>query len=200
MSLPGIFTPVRPENQILADGGLLHNLPVDVAKDMGAEVTLAIHLETAPLKPDAQLSLFGVLARSISTTIASNELRSMELADIVVAVPLDAFSSTDYNRADEIIKAGYDAAANKAAILSTLAVDTATWQQYLANREARQRSAPIPKFVAVTGTGPRLAQGHRARHGRCKGKFSRCCQNAEKDPIPTGSGPLQQLVVQMTER
>ena len=63
MSLPGIFTPVRTEKQILADGGLLDNLPVDVAKDMGAELTLAIHLETAPLKPDAQLSLFGVLGR-----------------------------------------------------------------------------------------------------------------------------------------
>lgn len=200
MSLPGIFTPVRTENQILADGGLLDNLPVDVAKDMGAELTLAIHLETAPLKPDAQLSLFGVLARSISTVVASNELRSMEMADIVVSVPLDAFSSTDYNRGDEIIKVGYDAAANKAAILSTLAVDDATWQQYLANREAQQRSAPVPEFVAVTGTGPRLARDIEHQMADVEGNPVDAAKMQERILYLQGLGRFRNLSYQMTER
>jgi len=200
MSLPGIFTPVRTENQILADGGLLDNLPVDVAKDMGAELTLAIHLETAPLKPDAQLSLFGVLARSISTTIAANELRSMELADIVVAVPLDAFSSSDYNRADEIIKAGYDAAANKATILSTLAVDDATWQEYLANREARRRSAALPEFVAVSGTSPRLARDIEHRMADVKGNPVDPAEMQERILYLQGLGRFNNLSYQMTEK
>ena len=200
MSLPGIFTPVRTETQILADGGLLDNLPVDVAKNMGAELTLAIHLETAPLKPDAQLSLFGVLGRSISTVVASNELRSMELADIVVSVPLDAFSSTDYNRADEIIKVGYDAAANKAAILSTLAVDDETWQQYLANREARQRSAPIPEFVAVTGTGPRLARDIEREMTGIEGNPVDAAEMQEAILYLQGLGRFNNLSYQTTER
>src|ERR1700742_2220906 len=49
MSLPGIFTPVRTKNAIYADGGLLQNIPVEVAKAMGADLTLAIHLAEAPL-------------------------------------------------------------------------------------------------------------------------------------------------------
>src|SRR3984885_14278580 len=36
MSLPGIFTPVRTGDHIYADGGLLNNIPIDVAKEMGA--------------------------------------------------------------------------------------------------------------------------------------------------------------------
>ncbi|HEX8896657.1 MAG TPA: patatin-like phospholipase family protein [Terriglobales bacterium] len=200
MSLPGIFTPVRTEKQILADGGLLDNLPVDVVKNMGAELTLAIHLETAPLKPDAQLSLFGVLRRSISTVVASNELRSMELADIVVSVPLDGFSSTDYNRADEIIKVGYDAAANKAAILSTMAVDDATWQQYLANREARQRSAPIPEFVAVTGTGPHLARDIEHEMTDVNGNTVNASEMQERILYLQGLGRFNNLSYQMTDR
>ena len=41
MSLPGIFTPVREKDAIYADGGLLQNIPVEVAKDMGADITSA---------------------------------------------------------------------------------------------------------------------------------------------------------------
>src|ERR1035438_10332079 len=37
MSLPGIFTPVRTKDAIYADGGLLQNIPVEVAKEMGAD-------------------------------------------------------------------------------------------------------------------------------------------------------------------
>src|SRR6185312_13453271 len=44
MSLPGLFTPVRSDNHIFADGGLLQNIPIDVAKEMGADVVLGVHL------------------------------------------------------------------------------------------------------------------------------------------------------------
>src|ERR1035441_6127311 len=88
MSLPGIFTPVRTKDAIYADGALTQNIPVEVAKAMGADVRLAIHLAEAPILPNASLSSFAVLGNSISVMINANELRSMELADILVSVPL----------------------------------------------------------------------------------------------------------------
>jgi len=159
MSLPGIFSPVREGDHLFADGGLVDNLPTDVAKDMGADIVLAVHLETKPLNVKEPLSAFGVLGQSISTVVAITELRGMEKADIVIAVPLDKYSTLDYNQASDIIKAGYDAAQSKAAMLSTLSVDEATWQRYLADRNARRRTAPIPKFVEVAGTDKRSADG-----------------------------------------
>ena len=151
MSLPGIFSPVRTKDGIYADGGLLENLPVDVATQMGADLTLAVHLDEEPLPPDANLSSFSVLGRSISVMISANELRSMQKADILVSVPLQKYGTLDFDKADEIIKAGYDAAEAKAQVLLTLAVDDAAWSQYLAEREARRRPNPIPTFVAVAG-------------------------------------------------
>jgi NTE family protein len=159
MSLPGIFTPVRSGDHIYADGGLLNNLPVDVAKEMGADVVLAVHLEVSPLDPEKPLSSFAVLSRSISVVIAANELRSMEQADLMVTVPLQNYSSSDYNRSDAIIKAGYDAAAAKAAVLTRFSVDEGTWNQYLADRNARRKPAPIPRFVEVEDTNPQMARG-----------------------------------------
>ena len=157
MSLPGIFDPVRWNGHIFADGGLMDNLPVDVAKGMGADLTIAVHLETAKIDPAATMSSFGVLGRSISVVIAANELRSMEKADMLISVPLEKFGSMQYNRVEELIKVGYAAAEAKAALLNTLAVDEPTWQAYVAERAARRRTAPTPQFVQVEGTNKRFA-------------------------------------------
>lgn len=151
MSLPGIFDPVRWNGHIFADGGLMDNLPVDVAKSMGAELTIAVHLETAKVDPRATMSSFGVLGRSIGVVIAANELQSMERADMLISVPLEKFGSMQYNRADELTQLGYAAAESKAALLKTLSVDEPAWQAYLAQRQARRLKAPVPQFVEVAG-------------------------------------------------
>jgi len=158
MSLPGIFTPVRAKDAIYADGGLLQNLPVEVAKQMGADLTLAIHLEEAPVPPNANLSSFAVLGQSISVMISANELLSMEKADLLISVPVQKWSALSFDDADAIIKAGYDAAAAKSKLLMTLAVDDATWKQYLADRQSRVRNNPVPEFVTVQGVHGDLAQ------------------------------------------
>ncbi len=156
MSLPGIFTPVRSGDHIYADGGLLNNIPIDVAKDLGADIIIGIHLETAKVSPTASLSSFAVLGQSISVMIAANELRSMEQADILVTVPLQKYNALDYSAADGIIKAGYEAAASKEKVLSAFSVSESEWQLYLANRKARQKTTPVPSFIQVAGAGKDL--------------------------------------------
>ncbi len=159
MSLPGIFTPVRSGKHLYADGFLLDNLPIDVGKEMGPEVTLGIHLETAPLDPKTDLSSFGVLGQSISVMSAVNEIRSMELADILVTVPLQKYTSLDYSKADAIIKLGYDAVAAKASVLAAFSVSDGEWEEYIAKRNARRKTTPIPQFVQVVGaTSPAMAK------------------------------------------
>jgi NTE family protein len=158
MSLPGIFTPVRSGKHLYADGFLLDNLPIDVAKQMGADVTLGIHLETAPMDPNTDLSSFGVLGQAISVMSAVNVMHSMEQADILVTVPLQKYTSLDYNKADAIIKLGYEAAASKATVLSAYSVSEAEWEEYLAQRNSRRKTAPIPKFVEVVGAPPEMTK------------------------------------------
>jgi NTE family protein len=159
MSLPGIFTPVRSGKHLYADGFLLDNLPIDVGKEMGPEVTLGIHLATAPLDPKTDLSSFGVLGQSISVMSAVNEVRSMEMADILVSVPLQKYTSLDYGKADAIIKLGYDAIAAKASVLAAFSVSDAEWEEYIAKRNARRKTIPIPQFVEVVGaTSPAMAK------------------------------------------
>jgi NTE family protein len=152
MAIPGVFTPIELNGRVLADGGLVDNLPADVARDMQADVVIAIDLAT-PLGGGEQLqTLSGVLTRAISVVVLANERRSMALADMVVMLDLGKFSIGDYSEAQQIIRLGYQGAGQRAADLRRYAVSDAEWQQYLANREARKRSPQkVAEAIQVTG-------------------------------------------------
>ncbi len=200
MSLPGIFTPVVSGDHVYTDGGLLNNIPISVAKQMGADILLGVHLEVAPLDPKQALSSFSVLNRSISVMIAANELRSMEEADLLVTVPLQKYTSTDYNQSDAIIQAGYDAAAAKASVLSSFSVDEAEWQRYLTTRTARRRNSLTPEFVQVTGVPPDLSHSIEEQMSGVLGAPVDSDKLEQNIMTLAGTGPYSSLTYWMTER
>jgi len=159
MSLPAVFSPVHRDGHVYVDGGLIENLPVDVARAMGADIVIAVHLETAPLKPDQGLSVFTVLERSVNVVISVNELASMQKADILIPVHTGDYTSTDYQDAQKIVEVGYAGAKERARLLDRLALNDRDWADYEDQREARRRPVPVPQFVEVTGTAPVIAQG-----------------------------------------
>jgi NTE family protein len=153
MSLPAIFAPVRDGDRVYVDGALVDNLPTDLARQMGPDVVIAIHLQVAPTTADEIQSLFSVLGRSISVGTAATELRGMEAADIVVKVDVQKFTALEFDKAEALIKMGMEAAEEKAKILQPYALDQAAWTEYLAHREARRKGAVgVPQFVRVEGT------------------------------------------------
>jgi NTE family protein len=200
MSLPGVFSPVRWNGQIFVDGGLMDNLPVDIAKQMGADITIAVHLQTKPLSPDTNLSALSVLDQSVSVVIAANELRSMEQADILISVPLADYSLMQFSKFDPIIKAGYAAAESKAAVLLQFSVDDATWQQYQAQRAARRKNAPVPQFVEVAGTRPTLAQPIEKYLANNVGKPVDSAELQNQLTSILGNGRFATMSYQMTSR
>jgi NTE family protein len=200
MSLPGIFTPVRSGNNLYADGGLLNNLPVDVAQKMGAQLTVAVYLQTAAFNVNAPLNTFSVLGQSLSVMIAANELKSMQMADVLVTVPLDKYTSLDYDKAAEIVLAGYEAAQSKQTILSKLALDDASWKQYIDRREARTLQTPVPEFVEVTGTTPEFANKIKRRLDPDVGKPVDNVNLEQQFTRLAGSGRFATLGYSMTNK
>jgi NTE family protein len=157
MSIPGFFTPVRLNGKIYVDGGLLDNLPTDIAIEMGAQKVIAVHLQNARLNAETPLSSLSVLGQSVAAVVASNERHGMELANTVVRVDLSSFDSTSFSQSQQLIKKGYDAAQQNAAELEQYSLDEAAWQEYNTRRQARRiRDIPSPQFVSVAGTKPAL--------------------------------------------
>ena len=72
MAAPGVFAPIEIDGHLLSDGGLVRNLPVDIARDMGADVIIAVNIGT-PLLPRNQLqTLFSVSQQMVNILTEQN--------------------------------------------------------------------------------------------------------------------------------
>jgi NTE family protein len=152
ISIPGVFAPVRQDDKIFVDGGLVDNLPTDVVRKMGADVVIAVHLQLSPATAKEIQGAFSVLARSVALVIAETEIRGMAGADLIVKADMQEFSSTEYQKTEQLIQRGYDAAQEKAQILKGYSLDDAAWAEYLQQKRSRMRGAPgVPEFVRVEG-------------------------------------------------
>ena len=159
ISIPGVFAPVRHGDEIFVDGGLVNNLPTDVVRNMGADVVIAIHLQISKTAAKEIQSAFSVLGRSVELVIAETEIRGMAGADLIVRANVEDFDSTEYGKAEPLIQRGYIAAAEKAQILKTYALNDADWVEYLRQKEARRlTSIGTPQFVRVEGVDSRDAR------------------------------------------
>ncbi len=161
MAIPGVFTPVQIDGRVLADGGMVENIPVEAVREMDADKVIAIDLQM-PLGGKEELeTITGVLSRAVSVMILQNERQSLKLADTTVTVDTGNFSMTDYDRVSDLIRLGYQSAASHAAALLPYAVrDDAEWQEYLTARNARKRSPP-KEVQSVTVEGGDSDTNHR---------------------------------------
>ena len=156
MSIPGVFTPIEINGRVLADGGLVENIPVETVHDMGADVVIAIELRLAASDRAKLETLAGVLGRAVDIMITQNEHRSLALAQTKISIDVGGFTMTDYTRVKDLIHLGYETAEAQSADLLPYAIqDAAEWQQYIDQRNARKHSGPAKiESVEVVGTDP----------------------------------------------
>ncbi len=113
LALPGVFAPVRVNQRVLVDGGLVRNLPVDLARAMGADVIIAVNVGT-PLAPESELrSALGVAQQMLAILTEQNVQRSLkELTprDILISPDLAGLSFLDFRSHERTMRAGQQAA------------------------------------------------------------------------------------------
>jgi NTE family protein len=164
MSIPGAFTPVHDGQRVYVDGGLVNNLPTDVVRQMGADIVIAVHLETQPPAAKDIQTLLSVLEQSVRAVISASEVRGLAHADAVVSVPLGHFLMRDFTKNVSIMQAGYQAAKEKSKLLAGFALDDIEWSEYVRERDSRkQTTTAVAQFIDVQGTGA-PAQEHIRRY------------------------------------
>lgn len=181
MSLPGVFTPVKLDRMVLVDGGVLENIPVAAVRHMGADVVIAIALETPEANAGQFKTLPGVLRQTISVAIQKNEQLSLEKADLVLRVNTSRFSPTDYPKWQEIISAGYRAAQEHAAELKPYELPPEEWAVFVKQRRARMRPAPgRGQVLVVHGPTPGFEKNAQEELHRAIGKKTATTPELEK--------------------
>ena len=159
MSIPGVFAPVNWENWLLVDGGVLDNVPANVARKLGADVVIAVNVGADPGDEEEQMqSLFALLGRTIDTMMTTNTRRSLESADLIIDPDLKGLSSTSWRLSDELADRGYKAAAALDGKLQAYAVSPEAHQTFQAARQAkRRREAAVPTEITFEAIGPPIS-------------------------------------------
>jgi len=153
MSVPGAFAPTNVDGRLLGDGGLTRNLPVEVARDMGAEVIIAVNVGTPLLPREALSSALGVAEQMINILTEQNvgmSLRTMTPADILISPDLHDVTFVDFARSAEIIRRGEAVARELAARLAALSIDGRAYAAWEALRLRNPAAVAGPIAAVVT--------------------------------------------------
>ncbi len=125
MSVPAVFTPVRLGGHLLVDGGMSNNLPVDVVREMGADIVIAVDISSPLLEEEELESILSIteqLTNFLTRRNADAQIASLGPDDVLIVPELGEFSSADFEGAAGIIPLGYEASILQRDVLLKMAV------------------------------------------------------------------------------
>ncbi len=118
-SISLLIAPIKLDTLLLADGGLVANIPIKVARDLGTDLIIASNT-TSPLNTAEELAYpWNVADQIVSIPMRLLSSQQLQLADIVVEPDLGRKKNDDFTNIDSIILAGYKAALSKIDIIES---------------------------------------------------------------------------------
>ena len=152
LSIPGIFTPQRIGDRLLADGSLVNNLPISIVQAMGAEVVIAIDVSEELMK-ESELDTAGAMANQVLTIFVQKQMREetarLGAGDALVRVKVEEMTATDYVKAAKGIDTGYQRIMQGRAALARFAVGPEAFRRYVAGQRVRREEPVMVSFLKV---------------------------------------------------
>ena len=112
MSIPGAFAPIRKGDKVLVDGGLRNNYPVDIARQMGADVVIGVTVQGPPKTADDLKSGSSVISQIVDVNCKNKYDDNMAHTDVLIRANTKGYSAASFTPAaiDTLIKRGEDEA------------------------------------------------------------------------------------------
>lgn len=156
MAIPAVINPVEIDGRLLVDGGLTRNLPVDVARSLGAQLVIAVNIGT-PLLPRKDitsiLSVSDQLVRFMTNTNVNQSLKELGPDDVLITPDLGTIGTADFDRIGEAAAAGEKAARAMAEQLARLQIGSDAYAAFSAARTAQANTGEVRiAAVEVKGT------------------------------------------------
>jgi NTE family protein len=157
MAIPGAFSPVEIDGRLLVDGGLAMNLPVQVVRDMGVDVVIAIDIGSDPTETKQVESIFDIGGQSLGLLMHRNTLDSRALLreeDLFVAPHLPGIGTASFEMGPEAIAYGRAGAQEVAEALARYSVSEEEWQSWKQRRAHVDRSPPVIDSFRIDNQSP----------------------------------------------
>ena len=151
MAVPAGLPPVEREGRLLVDGMLVDNVPVDVAREMGAERLIVVDV-SAELRTRSEITSFvsviDQMQRMLGREAIDKALKSLSPQDVLIQPDISDIGATSFEMSDEGIALGRAAALAVLDKLKPYQLSPEAWARYLADRNTRApHYAPTLKFV-----------------------------------------------------
>jgi NTE family protein len=156
MSVPTVFAAIEIDGRLLVDGGVSNNLPVDVARDMGADRVIAVDIST-PLLTRQELNSAVAISEQLTGFLTRRnteaQIASLTEKDIFIVPDLGDITSGSFERAKETVPRGYRAAEAKKKELLRLALPQNEYEKFLASRTTgkviSKTEPPVIEFIRL---------------------------------------------------
>ena len=152
MSVPAVFSVVEIDGRVLVDGGISNNMPVDVARQMGADIIIAVDVGAHLLPRDKLVNALGVtyqLTGILVRRTTQEQIKNLKSGDILLSPDLGNFSSADFQSAITLVEKGERAVAEQREILASLVLDAESYDNHVSARRAVVDVHPRIAFVEV---------------------------------------------------
>lgn len=147
MSVPGLVAPMEHAGHLYVDGGLTRNLPIDVARAMGADVIIAVNVGSPLLRREQIGSLLGVSAQMIAILTEQNVQQSLsELteSDVLIVPALGDFSAADFDHMPQTVTLGEAGARERQAQFQALGLAPEAYAQWQLARQVAPVATVLP--------------------------------------------------------
>jgi NTE family protein len=108
-AIPGVFEPVMHQGKLLVDGGVVDNIPVDVARAKGADLVVAVDISENVGNVKIKNAV-DVMLQATNIMFAESVARLRRDADVVVSPAVGDVSTLDFSQKKRCVQAGIDAA------------------------------------------------------------------------------------------
>lgn len=152
MSVPAVFSPMEIDGKQLVDGGIANNLPINVVREMGADIVIAVDISTPLLteeEVDSALAITVQLTGILTRRNAEAQIGTLTGDDVLLIPDLGDITSADFNRAAEAAPTGRAAAEASIGSLRRYSVDSEEYATYRAGLTELEFEAPTVDFIRL---------------------------------------------------
>jgi len=152
MSIPGVLPPITIENTLLVDGGIANNIPINIIREMGADIVITVDV-SAPLSDQNEIKssvdVTGQLTTILTRRIADIQIKTLKGNDILITPGEREISSSDFEKYPELIKAGETAAIKALDEIKKISLSQQAYSDYVTSLPMVANKNPIIDFVEV---------------------------------------------------
>ncbi|NRF15408.1 patatin-like phospholipase family protein [Vibrio coralliilyticus] len=142
MSVPGALPPYELNGQLLVDGGVTNNMPVNVARDLGADIVIAVDISTDYKDEEDFTTLFTVadqLSNYLVRSTTNRQAKTLTEDDVFLKPQVGDMETTEFDKMPEAFKKGYQIAIQNQELLKRYSVSSSEYQDYVDHKEDVRR-------------------------------------------------------------